>query len=104
MWLLRWAIAGLLIGGLAGLVWFLIILFMPSNTPDNADGGAGLYIILLFIAAVFATVGGVVGCLIGLLLGGIYHLAMGGVSPARRPSERVPKAEKAYQVLDDLRE
>ena len=37
MRLLRPILGGLLIGALAGLVWFLVILIMPSNAPDNAD-------------------------------------------------------------------
>ena len=68
MRLLRWTLGGLVIGALAGSVWFLIILIVPSNVPDDVDGGAGLNVVMLFIAAVFATIGGVVVGLIGLLL------------------------------------
>jgi len=96
------ALGGLVVGALAGLVWFLIILLMPSNIPNNADAGAGGYIILLFIGAVFATVGAVVGCLVGLFLGLIYHLAMGTASPRSRPKGRNPNPGKGYQPFDDL--
>lgn len=69
------ALGGSVIGALAGLTWFLIILISPSDIPDNVDGGAGLPVVLIFIAAVFTAMGGVIGCLIGTILGTIYHLA-----------------------------
>ena len=99
MRLLRSALGGLAIGALAGLIWFLIILFMPSNTPDNADG-AGSYVVLLFIAAVFATAGGVVGGLIGLWLGGMYYVAMGTMSHVSKSKERIPMPGELDQPLD----
>ena len=101
MRLLRWALGGLVLGALAGLVVFLIILLMPSNTPDNADG-AGVYMTLLLIAAVFATMGGVAGCLIGFVAGGMYQVAVGTRSQARNWSERPPATRKVHQRFDDL--
>ncbi len=71
------AAAGLVIGASAGLGWFLFILLMPSNVPDNVDGGAGLSIVLFLIAGGFAIAGGTVGCVLGLVVGAMYQLARG---------------------------
>jgi hypothetical protein len=101
MRLLRSSLGGLAIGVLAGLIWFLIILLMPSNTPHNADG-AGSYVILLFIAAIFAIGGGVVGSLIGLWVGGMYHVAMGTMSQVSQSKVHSPKPGAFDQPLDDL--
>jgi hypothetical protein len=99
---LRWALGGLLIGALTGVAWFFIILLMPSDIPDDVDGGAGLSIILLVIAAVFAALGGVVGCLVGVVVGGLYHLATGTVSSVNTPGERVLKPGNDHPLFDDV--
>jgi hypothetical protein len=95
------ALGGLAIGALAGLVWFLSILILPSKVPDNVDGGAGLSVVLLFIAAVFVTVGAVVGCLIGSFLGAIYIVATGNKSSEYSHERRTQKPLKKYQPFDD---
>jgi len=100
--ILKCTLGGLVIGALAGLVWFLVILLMPSDIPDDVDGGAGLYVVMLFIAAVFATVGGVIGSLVGLLLAVIWHLARGTTSPLSTARGNVPKPGKQYEPFDDL--
>jgi MFS family permease len=101
MRLVRPILGGFVIGALAGLVFFLVILFLPSKTPDNADG-AGSYAVLLFIAAVFATMGGIVGGFLGLWLGGMYHVAMGTLSQRRRSSDLDGKPGRSRWPLDDL--
>ena len=102
MRILKWTLGGLVIGALAGFVWFLVILLMPSDIPDDVDGGAGLHVVVLFIAAVFATVGGVLGSLVGLLLAVIWHLARGTMPPQSTARGNVPKLGKQYQPFDDL--
>jgi hypothetical protein len=92
----------LVIGALAGLAWFLIILLMPSDIPDDVDGGAGLHVLVFFIAAVFAIVGGVLGGLVGLLLAGTWHVARCTMSPRSTKSGNLPKPGKQNQPFDDL--
>lgn len=102
MRLLQAAVAGSVVGALAGLAWFLIILLMPSDVPDNVDGGVGLPVILLFIAAVFAGVGGIAGCVLGVAAESIYHLAKRNVGNANLSKGRGLKSGKSHQPFDEL--
>ena len=101
MRILQCTLGELVIGAPVDVVWFLVILLMPSDIPDDVDGGAGLHVVVFVIAAVSATVGGVLGSLVGLLLGVIWHLA-GTVSLQSTARGSVPKPGKQYQPLDDL--
>jgi hypothetical protein len=70
------AFGGSVIGAFAGLTWFLAILLMSCDGPDDFEGGAGPGAILLGIAGGFTVAGGVVGGLLGLLLLGIDKLVV----------------------------
>lgn len=101
MRLLRPTVYGLVIGAIAGLICFLVILLLPSNNPNDIDHVGSLFI-LAFIAAVFVFLGGAAGSFLGFWLGGMYLVAMGTRSQRSRARGPIPKPSGKVQMRDHL--
>jgi hypothetical protein len=101
MRLLPVMLGGLLFGALAGLVWFLLILFMPSDIPNDLDGGGVQLVVLLFIAGLHMVGGGIVGGFGAVILSGVYRIFQSDAPPEVETWDVRSKQGKAVPPYDE---